>query len=247
MISLGEALANERKRKQITLHHISQKTNIGVKSLEALENNQFTRISGFYLKNYIKSYLKAIECEEHDFWDRHKELLGTAFDDSSDRTKAYYSKLRYSRFKEKNVIFSLFIFGIVVLITFAFLYYSKDTLSSPGGAYDPKAPSPFIHTIHPHLFASADYDFNIDYWPIQVSVEFLADCWMQVNRGNKKVTERVFRKGEKGSWKGYELRFYINNPSVVKFIVNGRELSYLKKIFQMERLIITPTTLNQVY
>jgi cytoskeletal protein RodZ len=101
---LGQALASERKKNKITLEEISQTTNISLKSLKALENEEFHRIPGeFYLRSYIKSYLKAIGCDEKAFFKAYNDALQAVRQGGKEKKTSYYSKLRYSRFKKKNV------------------------------------------------------------------------------------------------------------------------------------------------
>ena len=124
--SLGKTLADERKKKDIPLEKISKSTNISLKSLKALENEEFHKIPGeFYLKNYIKSYLKAIDCDEKVFFKTHKEAFRSVQPAAKEKRTTYYSKVRYSRFKKKNVYFS----GLVFLV----LCLTIGAMSSPKG------------------------------------------------------------------------------------------------------------------
>lgn len=246
MISLGEALLNERKQRSITLEAISQKTNISVKALQAVENDQFKQLPGkFYLKNYIKSYLNAIGCDEKTFCDTHSQAINAALADAREKTKSYYSKLRYSRFKKKNIL-NLLLIAAFVIVALTLLYVYKDAIFA--GRYAKLRPGDITDN-EPGLFSFPPTDsnvFSLDYWPIQVDIEFLDDCWMQVHRGSQKVIEQVFKRGEKTKLKGYELHFTIGNPSAVKFYLNNREITYLNSLSRSERLSIHPANIKQI-
>jgi hypothetical protein len=69
---------------------------------------------------------------------------------------------------------------------------------------------------------------------------------MQVHRGSQKVIEKVFKKGDKTNFKGYELHFSIGNPSAVKFYLNNREITYLNSLSRSERLSIHPANIKQI-
>lgn len=241
--SLGEALAGERKKKNIPLEKISKTTNISLKSLKALENEEFHRIPGdFYLKNYIKSYLKAIGCDEKAFFKTHKEAFRTVHLGAKEKKNTYYSKLRYSRFKKKNVFFSGFVFFVLFGIVFFILYLGKRSISTLPGYLPVTAPP-----LAPLTDANA---FSIDYWPVRVDIEFLDNCWIRVQRGlresQKKIIEQVYQKGDKLEIKGYALDFLIGNPSAVRFYLNDNEVKIFKNKPGAERITITPQNLNKI-
>jgi cytoskeletal protein RodZ len=246
MISLGEALLNERKQRNITIEAISQKTNISVKALQAIENDQFKQLPGkFYLKNYIKSYLKAIGCDEKTFCDIHSQAINVILANAQEKTKSYYTKLKYSRFKKKNILNLLLITAFVVVVL-TLLYVYKDIIF--GERYAKLRPGDITgNETGLSFFPPTDSNvFSLDFWPIQVDIEFLDDCWMQVHRGSQKVIEQVFKRGEKTKLKGYEFHFTIGNPSAVKFYLNNQEITYLNNLSRSERLSIHPANIKQI-
>jgi cytoskeletal protein RodZ len=241
--SLGQALASERKKKNIPLEKVSKATNISLKSLKAMENEEFHRIPGeFYLKNYIKSYLKAIGCDEEAFFKTHNEAFQAVQPGCKGKKTTYYSKLRYSRFKKKRFFFSGFVFFVLSVTVFFILYLGKRSISTPP-AYLPAA--------GPHLALLTDANaFSIDYWPVRVDIEFLDDCWIRVERGQqesqKKTIEQVYGKGDNLKIKGYALDFLIGNPSAVRFYLNNKEVTIFKNKPGAERITVTPQNLNKI-
>lgn len=240
--SLGQALSRERKKKNISLEEISQTTNISLKSLIALENEEFHRIPGeFYLKSYIKSYLKAVGCNEKAFFKAHDEALQAVRPGGKEKKTTYYSKLRYSRFKKKSFFFSGFVFFILFGTVFFILYLGKRDIPTSTNfqfAGLSLAPVGKVNT------------FSIDYWPVRVDIEFLEKCWMRVQRGQqqsqKKTSEQVYQEGEKLSIKGYELDFLIGNPAAVRFYLNDREITVFKNKPGAERITITPREAHKI-
>lgn len=241
--SLGKALILERKKKNIPLEEISKTTNITLKSLKALENEEFHRLPGeFYLKNYIKSYLMAVGCDEKTFFQVHKEALQTLRLGANLKKTTYYSKLRYSRFKKKNVFFSGFIFLLVFGAAFLFLFLRKTTIPRPSLRVQ-EASIPFAP------FTKAN-DFSIDYQPVRVVVEFLESCWIRVRRGQQQnqqnIIEQVYQKGDRLEIKGYELHFFIGNPSAVRLYLNNQEVEIFKNTSQAKKIILTPVKVNEI-
>jgi cytoskeletal protein RodZ len=241
--SLGKALAGERKKKNIPLEKISKSTNISLNSLKALENEEFHKIPGeFYLKNYVKSYLKAIDCDEKVFFKTHKEAFRSVQPAAKEKKITYYSKLRYSRFKKKNVFFSGFVFFVLFVIVFFVLYLGKRHTSI--------LPTHLPATALPLTPLTGADAFSIDYLPVRVHIEFLDNCWLRVQRGlkenQKKTIEQVYQKGDKLEIKGYALDFLIGNPAAVHFYLNSKEITIFKNKPGAERIAITPQNLNEI-
>jgi len=255
MNTIGEALRIERKKANITLEEISKKTNIGIKSLMALEENEFKQIPGdFYLRNYIKTYLKAVGCDENVFMGTFRASIDTVLSNSPERSNAYYSKLRYTRFKSRNLVLSFGLFGLLVIVTIILLYISRDNIirdknpvKKKEAVKQEKIVVPQLASIAPTLPVPVqEINYDYDYWPVVVNVEFTDNCWFQAKRGYRKVIEQVFKSGDKISLKGYNLKIIIGSPSAVKFFVNNHEVSYLKTLTTAEQVVISPETVNDL-
>ena len=242
--SLGSALRSEREKKNIPLAEISRQTNINLKSLEALENGEFQQLpGGFYLRNYIRSYLAAIGCEEATFCETYQEAFHAAQARAKEKKRAYYTKLRYSRFKKKNAFLSGLIFFILFAVIFFLLFLGKDGVLSPSWQLPP--------TGVPAALLKPSASFCPDVWPVQVDIEFLDNCWLQVYRGQppnqQKILEQVYSKGDHLKINGYALYFFIGNPSALRFYLNKRELTYLNHRVRAERLTINPQDINAIF
>lgn len=250
MESLGSALLSEREKKQIKLEEISSKTNISLKALQAMEKDCFVEIPGtFYLKQYIKSYINAVGCDEHTFREHHEEAIAAALAITPEKNKTYLTKVKYSRFRSKNVVVMLLsIMGILVLLGIAIGL--KEALKEGGSLRNifssGKSAEPVIRG--PELsFPAVAGQFSFDRQPLTVNIRFRENCWMQASRGGRKVVEKVFKKGENAVFNGYRLTFRIGNPSAVDFRVNGREVAYLKNLSRSERLDLHPSQMERIF
>ncbi|MCP5051401.1 MAG: DUF4115 domain-containing protein [bacterium] len=250
--TLTEALVNERKKKDIKLEQIAQKTNISLKSLQALENGDFDRLPGtFYFKNYIKSYLKAINGNEKVFFETYSEVIDEILMQTKDEGKGnYYSKLRYMRFKKRNIIFT-FIFILLLIILAAFLFFTTTGKNIIFGKMT--ADSEVSGGTSPPVIPPANWKLptvanqvSMDYSPVRVDISFLKNCWLQAYRGDVKIIEKVFKAGEKAMFKGYRVQVTVGNPSGVRFYINNREVTYLKNLARSERLDISPASMERI-
>lgn len=248
MNRLGDALKHEREKRDIPLEYIATKTNITLNTLTALENEQFIEIpGGFYFKNYIKSYLNAIDADAGEFLETHREQIAASCCKRAETSSAYCTKLRYSRFKRKNV-FLIFLFAVVLsgLLFYAVNNKKEAILNSWSGwnkrSVEVALPQSGIDFIAHHF----QEDSSRDYSPLNAALEFSGRCWVQVNRGKEKIIEQTFQKGEKLAVAGYELTIHMDNPAAVRFLLDAKEVSYLRTLTQPEKITITPVTMGKL-
>lgn len=245
MDGLGEALRTEREKKSIPLDTIADKTNISLKSLIALENEEIKQIPGaFYFRNYIKAYLGAIGTEPDEFFETHKDVIDAAYEKAFGDSDEYCSKLKYSRFKKKNFFLSFLLTGIVFILVFYIIYSHRDNIFR-GWDHSP-VHVPIPESTLDWTALEAHRDYSRDFSPLHVSIEFSDRCWTQVLRSGEKLIERTYEKGENLSVNGYELTVVLANPGVVRFLINGKEVSYLRKSVNPEKLVITPAAIDGI-
>ena len=62
-----ELIAAKRREKGISLEQIAAATKIGVRSLQAIESGEFSKLpGGIYSTSYIRQYARAIEFDEFE-------------------------------------------------------------------------------------------------------------------------------------------------------------------------------------
>jgi cytoskeletal protein RodZ len=249
MKTLAEALVNERNMKEISLEFVSQKTNIKIRALEALERGDFENLPGkFYFRNYIKSYLHAIGGDEKDFFDQYGDIVNRIAFKTNEEEDVSYPKLKYSRFRKRSIVLSLVVIAVILVVS-ATAYYVYTGKKNPFrgwqifGSGTSAVTQLYIPADALHIDAPVD-NFSLDRWPAQVKIIFLQNCWTQVIQGNNKIVEQVYQKGDTANFRGYRFQVTIGNPAGVKFILNGKELTYLKTLPRSERIVINPTTIK---
>ena len=252
------------KKTDIKLEQISDRTNIALKSLQALESGQFEKLPGkFYFRNYIKSYLKAVGSDMDTFFKDYGEMVDSISSqkvEEEETTNVYYSKLRYARFKKRSFVFTLVIFLVLVILAVLFFFTGtgKSLLFGKGGDSNGNGETGSIAAENTGMtgIAIPEHKWKLpntsgqvtpDYYPVRVEVSFLQNCWFQAYRGNRKVEEKVFKSGEKAAFNGYRIRLAVGNPSGVKLTINDREVTYLKSLARSERLDITPATIEGIF
>jgi len=71
------SLARWRRKKALSLEQISQSTKISVRSLQAIEAEEFKKLpGGIYSTSYIRQYARAIEFDESRILSLYYSLMG---------------------------------------------------------------------------------------------------------------------------------------------------------------------------
>ena len=243
---VGNALKTERELRGISLEEISREMNITLRYLTALENEEFTLIPGdFYVKYYIKCYLKALGADETNFFNKYKEYLDHLFSKKeTEPHDLYIEKLRYARFRRKRIIRGAILAAAaltVVAISAYLLLAPRKASPKEAGLQSPLVPLPGSG-----LFFLPAALFCDDYSPLSVSIECLERCWIRVVRGGEKIAERNYEKGERALFRGYRLSILLGNPSGVRVLVNGREIPALSPSAIPVQLDLSPDKLESL-
>ena len=242
---IGNALKTERELRGISLQEISREMNITLRYLTALENEDFALIPGdFYVKYYIKCYLKALGADEIIFFNKYKEYLDSAFSKKeTDLQDLYIEKLRYARFRRKRIIR-----GAIWVVALTIVAISAYLLLVPRKASPKEAERqlPFPPPPSSGLFFLPAALFCDDYSPLSVSIDCLERCWIRVVRGGEKIVERTYEKGEGALFRGYRLSILLGNPSGVRMLVNGREIPALSRSAIPIQLDLSPDNLESL-
>lgn len=243
MAEFGESLKNEREKRGIPLEQISKKTNINIKFLKALEDENCHLIPGdFYIKYYLKNYLETIGVDVKNFFETHKSWLEANYFSNQTAARKYIPKIRYSKYKKKSL--SLFLFTVLLVVILASgLFYLNEKKVFHGWVFAFKKtelPGTGITITKPKN------RFSIDRSPVNIRIDFLDNCWVLARRGKRERIEKTYKKGESLKLSGYELSLYIGNPSGVRLYLNEKEIVHLSKLTQPERLEINPETMERI-
>jgi transcriptional regulator with XRE-family HTH domain len=244
MVEICESLKNERIKRGISLKQISRKTNISVNSLKALEDGDIDHIPGkFYIKHYLKNYLEAIEVDHKEFFTNHQNWFEANSFNSRNSSEKYIPKLRYSRFKRRNLTLTLSsVLFLLIILAAGFSYLFKQGMLPDWFNLSESTKLPPTGLI----IDETNIKFSVDRSPINIRLDFIDTCWTLVGRGKTARVEKTYEKGDRLILRGYELFLYLGNPSSVKFYLNDREVSYLKKSTKPEKLEITPATITRI-
>ena len=237
MSGIGKILKSEREKKALTIEDVAKKTHISERILLALERGEFQEIPGkFYIINYLKSYLRAIDLDERGFFHTHQSIIKQITSGSENDPRQYYSKLRYSRFKRRNLILIVLVVLVICALAYYIFFHGKilaSLLFKSQNALTQIPATGMALDLQPR-------DLSPDIIPVQVEITFVADCWIQVFRSNRKIVEQVFKTGERRHINGYQLKLLIGNPSAVDLKINNRAITKFKNQTRPLRLVLNP-------
>ena len=121
--TIGDKLKEARQDRNISLARVSKDLNIAYKYLEAMENNQFSRLPGrTYFKNFLKRYCQYLALDFSDLW-RQAKNLGHFESKSGGLGKTYF-------FPWRKVLKFLLI-ALVFIAIFVFLAWRIEQIFRP--------------------------------------------------------------------------------------------------------------------
>jgi len=251
MTGLGEYLKKERERKKISIEEIAKATHINPKLLEAMERNDFSGIPGiFYARNFLKTYLDAIGADQNVFFQEHGNEIDRLMDEKKNIPEMYYSKLRYSSFKKRNLFLIVAMAVLLIIAIFCFFYRSKTNLfhvvniSQWGAESRAEASSMPDFGNADLLVGLATNNSSPDYSPVNVRIAFQEKCWIQVARGGVIALSSVFEPGTVKEISGYDIALTLGNPSGLRLFVNDTEITRFRNLNHSVRLQLNPTRLE---
>lgn len=240
---LGEALKKERELRDVTLDEIANEINIGVRFLEALENEDFSSIPGkFYIKHYIRSYLRAIGADEIAFFNKHKEYIDQVLEKPAEETSQYLEKVDYSKFSKRRLVIAMSIVAVLaVALTLLLVVLSTRKPAPPRNAESIVVPPPRSAFLLPASLTVPDSS------ALQVELSFSDRCWLQVSGGREKIIEATYEAGQQVKIGGYRLTVMLGNPRAVRLTVNGREITYFRQALVPETIVLDPAGLEALF
>lgn len=109
--SIGSYLRRQRNMRQIPLAEVSQATKISMKTLEALEGDDFSKVPGYvFAKGFVKQYAKAIGLDPDETMFHCEQYLRTVLNmDPEKRQKRRWIRKRSFRVRAWVVVVAVMI------------------------------------------------------------------------------------------------------------------------------------------
>lgn len=235
--TVGTALKREREARGISLPEIAREMNISQRYLVALENEDFDQISGdFYVRHYIRSYLRAAGADETDFFNRyHDQLQSLLKRRDSSEANLYFDKIRFARFRRRR---------LTVAVALGLLAVTAAWLLAPDGwkkqLFSGTRPAPPLVLPAPARPVYVGEAAEPDFAALQIEIACSAPTWIRVRRGLDVISEGTLTPGATLRLGGYDLAIFIGNPAGVSMRLNGRAFKPALPASGPLRLLLTP-------
>jgi len=233
MATLGQDLKRERELRAISLNDISGQTKIGLRYLQALEDDRLDLLPGaFFIKSVLRSYSKCIGVDENYFVNKYHEEVLLQKEDQKEterrRADAVLAEPRRRRERRLRVRWWMAAIPLVLIAAAAagvYVYILK-----PQGDNRPVIPRPAVappgkQTSPPPVQVPvADPDDPAKAADLRLELTFLAETWIQVAADGQVQMEGIKKAGEQAAFTAkQQFLLQTGNAGGLSYTINGRE------------------------
>lgn len=237
MESLGKQLQKEREKKGINLKDISLQTKIGLRHLEAIENDRLDLLpGGFFTRQIVKTYLISIGQDPGEWLPKYIEA-GLIEPEEAGRQKPKKPARDRSEVLHKfftGLAILVIVLAVSILVVFSIKSSKKTaeslkqqlstpvetakqekTVPTPPATTEPAAEQRPKPATEPAL-VQEDQGLNLE-------LNFTEECWIQVYADGQLVLDGLKLQGFKTTVKAEkELLINTGNAGAINFTLNGR-------------------------
>jgi transcriptional regulator with XRE-family HTH domain len=229
MASLSERLKRERELRGISLQQISEETRIGVRFLEALEDDRIEIIPGeFYRRSYLRAYTRYLGLDEDralNVYDYSRKDRSSPAEPNDDSRQAPSSRdlPRWAKWAVAAV-------GLALPLTLLFRSMpspdaGSESLSAAAAQPPPvERPAPFREPaaldLAPSPFAPEN---SRDDGRLRLVLSVEESCWLEIVADGEVVISGLKDQGFHQEVTALrELRLWLGNAGGVKLLLNDR-------------------------
>jgi transcriptional regulator with XRE-family HTH domain len=232
MPSLGQELKRERELRSISLRDISERTKIGIRHLQALEDDRLDLLPGKFLTRAIlKAYAKAIGADEDRILNKfHEESLTREWDSrlaERARPERALSKDRERRPRRtlRWIVFATAAIAAVLACLFFFVLPrggsspTQPAETAPQGVQRAKDPALEFPALPPVVGTGLPSPAE----PLRLEFEFRQATWMHVAADGVLVLEGTRSAGTRETCEARtEIVLQTGNAGGFRLLINGR-------------------------
>jgi transcriptional regulator with XRE-family HTH domain len=222
MGTLGKYLRDAREAMGIDIREAAQETRISVNYLNALEEEDFSKLPGeVFVRGFLKNYGRYLHLEETEVMKRYAELKPQTVAPPAppaDGEKAIGISEEGKAKKVREAPIEPFIWGAAIFISLVvFLFTSKPTDKHTGSS-SVSAPTGTLQGVEQLQARRPD--------KLYLEVVALEDTWLLVRTDTSPQKKAVLKKGESLIWSADEtFLLSYSDVSAVRLLLNGEELA----------------------
>jgi len=236
MESLGQQLQKEREKKGINLKDISLQSKIGLRHLEAIENDRLDILpGGFFTRQILKSYLLSIGLDPRDWLPKYVEA-GLVEPEESNLAKP--KKEEKDRSEVLHKLFTGLAVLVIIIAVAALVVFSiksskktadhlKNQVTTPAAVVKQEKAEKVSETTEPpteQLQKTTTEPAPVqEFQGLNLELSFTEECWLQVYADGQLVVDGLKLEGYKTTVKAEnELLINIGNAGALNFTLNGK-------------------------
>lgn len=226
MPSLGQELKQAREERGISLRDISQATHIGMRFLQAIENDQYEQLpGGIFNRSFVRKYARQVGLDEDQVAARYDQVLVERGIEPPKTSVNYLED-----FEERSSSGRLWLPALIFLILAAGAYAAYQYSTTSGGEQSRSLASA---TPTPEPSPSATPEPSPSATPMPEVAQDLrlrltasnGDCWLRVTSDDAPPVTKILKLGESEEFTALE-RMVLNlgNVQAVTAELNGRPM-----------------------
>jgi cytoskeleton protein RodZ len=229
MPSLGQELKQAREDRGINLREISQATHIGMRFLQAIENDQYDQLpGGIFNRSFVRKYARQVGLDEDQIAARY-DLMMTERGAEPQKISVNYLEDFEPRSSSGRFILPALIFMILAAGAYAAYQYATSTGIDAGQAAATGATPTPVATATPTPEATATPTPA----PTPEAVQDLrlrlvasnGDCWMRITSDDQQPVTKILRAGEAQEFTASDrLMVDLGNVLALTAELNGRPM-----------------------
>jgi cytoskeletal protein RodZ len=251
MLSLGQELKKAREERGVTLHEIANTTHIGVRFLQAIENDSYDILpGGVFNRAFVRKFAKQVGFDEHQAIRLYEEQLEEMGGEPQRRYYTGIDDLDARPTSGNGLLFSLL--ALILLAAGAYLAYEYFKTPTPvpennaSQSIETSSPTP-LSTVAPDPNASPAPGVS----PATAAVSNLTGeamrlqliatderCWVKVATDEAEPEEVTLQPGDVREFNASE-KFVIDlgNLPALRITINGRQVN-VTKLFPDQKSVV---------
>ena len=247
MPSLGQELKEAREQRGVSLRSISEATHIGMRFLQAIENDDYDQLpGGIFNKSFVRKYARHVGLDEEEVVNRYDQLMVEKGVEPQKLTVNYLDDFEEKSSSSRFWLPAL-IFMILCAAAYAAYQYSASTSVPKDQTAQLATPSP-TPTPEPSPTPTPEpTPTPVNELRLRIAAN-TGDCWMRIGTDDLQPQIMTLRYGEFEEFRATDrLVVDLGNVLAVNLQLNGQPLRLEPNVgkTRVKNLIITRENYQQ--
>jgi len=222
MASLGQELKKAREERGISLHEIADATNIGVRFLQAIENDTYDILpGGVFNRAFVKKFASVVNYDEAQALQLYDEQIGDTEDSSSKRS--YKPIEDFDGRESSGNGFLISLLALIILSAGAYLAY--EYFKTPAEPPPQEEAAPVSQALNAQPEPTPEESVSVETGgdlKVQLTATS-AQCWLSAKLGSEKSQQMLLNPGDVREFTVADsLVLNIGNMPAINIRINGR-------------------------